>query len=133
MDPLTVWFQVPLREDGDKRLGAKPRTRRASKARPRAPTSPGPLHPAFRWKQLESRLTRLFGGWTRQPDVVGEWFDEEQGVPVRELSRLYWVDVPEERMPELEALLRSAVRDVHPEVHPDGRERSGPPDPGDEA
>jgi hypothetical protein len=52
-------------------------------------------------------LTRTFGGWTRQPDVEGEWFDDEQGQAVRG-SRAYSVDVPDERMDELEALLRRA-------------------------
>lgn len=105
MDPLSVWFQVPLREDGDKRLRARKTPRsRTRRAKPLL----GPLHPPFRWKLLEATLTRTFGGWTRQPDVEGEWFDDEQGQAVRERSRAYSVDVPDERMDELEALLRRA-------------------------
>ncbi|MBX3466153.1 MAG: hypothetical protein KF878_04540 [Planctomycetes bacterium] len=68
----------------------------------------GPLHPPFRWRLLEASLTRTFGGWTREPDVEGEWFDDEQGRAVRERSRAYSVDVADERLGELEALLRRA-------------------------
>lgn len=108
MDPLAVWFQVPLREDGDRRRGPRPRRKKAEREVARRPAPPGPLHPRFRWQQLEAALTVTFGGWTRHPDVEGEWFDDEQGVPVRERSRAYAVDVPEERLEALERLLRRA-------------------------
>lgn len=106
MDPLSVWFQVPLREDGDKRRRARESSRRTRNRRAGPPL--GPLHPPFRWKALEDSLTRTFGGWTREPDVEGEWFDDEQGKAVRERSRAYTVDVPDDRLDELEALLRRA-------------------------
>jgi len=104
---LNVWFQVPLREDADKRFreGAVPGRRRRAQTKRR---EAGPLHQPFRWKLLESTLTLTFGGWTRESDVEGEWFDDEQGQAVRERSRAYSVDVPDERLNELVVLLQRA-------------------------
>jgi hypothetical protein len=104
VDLLNVWFQVPLREDADKRFRDREgRPRRASRKQ-----VVGPLHQPFRWRLLEDTLTRTFGGWTREADVEGEWFDDEQGQAVRERSRVYSVDVPDDRLDELVALLRRA-------------------------
>lgn len=101
-----MWFQVPLREDADKRFRAREgagRRRRSARKQ-----EVGPLHQPFRWRLLEDLLTRTFGGWTREADVEGEWFDDEQGQAVRERSRVYSVDLPDDQLDVLVVLLRRA-------------------------
>lgn len=100
---LTARFQVPIQEDTDKAARSGARRRRSTRTGQARPV----LHPPFRWRLLENALTEQFGGWTRLAGTAeGEWFDPEQGKAVRERSRVYEVDVSEERVGDLEALLR---------------------------
>lgn len=96
---VTARFQIPLREDGDLR-------RQKGTTRARSSPHTGPLHGRPRWQLLQRTLTSTFGGWTLVGTVVGEWYDAEAGHAGQEESRLYEVDVPSDRVHELEALLR---------------------------
>jgi hypothetical protein len=82
---VVVWFQVPTVDD---------KTRAA--------------HPESHWETLEASLIGRFDGLTRGPDVVGAWLDKAAGKITWETSRTYEVDVAEERVPEVETMLRRA-------------------------
>lgn len=83
--PVKVEFQVPVTED-----------------------KTGTVHPAFRWEMLYAELLKTFGGWTFEGEKLGEWIDPETNAPVREVSRGFSVDVPEDRINELIRILERA-------------------------
>lgn len=91
MARLVVQFLIPVREDSE--------------------IARGELHPPFRWKALEDAIERAFGGWTTHAGQVrGVWVDPDTGTPVHDISRVYEVDVDEERIEETRLLLRRACR-----------------------
>ncbi len=87
--PVVVIFQIPIREDADK--------------------GSGKLHPPFRWNLLLNALYERYGGWTRQADIKeGMWRDEKSRPVHDKTQRSYKVDVPQERLDEIKALLARA-------------------------
>lgn len=87
MSRIVVTFLVPIREDPG--------------------TGNGEPHPPFRWKALQDALQESFGGWTTPSgEVRGVWIDPATNQPVEDTSRVFEVDVDEERLDEIRALLR---------------------------
>ncbi len=91
MGRVVVQFLIPVRED--------------------PVAGNGQLHPPFRWKSLQDALARTFGGWTTPSgEIHGAWIDPQTKDEVRDTSRMFEVDVDEERLDEVRALLRRACR-----------------------
>ncbi len=86
VDRIVVRFLVPIRED--------------------PVTGNGQLHPPFRWKSLQDALQASFGGWSaRVGEVDGVWIDPQTRKAVQDTSRVFEVDVDQDRLPEIRSLL----------------------------
>jgi hypothetical protein len=58
---------------------------------------------------LQDALETTFGGWTRpHGELDGVWMDSHTRAPVQDTSRVFEVDVEEERLDEMRCLLRRA-------------------------
>ena len=91
MDRIVVTFLIPIRED--------------------PVIGNGQLHPPFRWKALQDALIERFGGWTTSTaEAHGAWVDPSTNEPVEDRSRVFEMDVDEDRLDEIRALLRRACR-----------------------
>jgi uncharacterized protein YaaQ len=55
-------------------------------------------------------LYQAFDGWTKGERVEGAWRSATTGNPVYDTSRVFQVDVDEERLDELRGLLRRACK-----------------------
>jgi hypothetical protein len=89
VDRVVVTFLIPVREDPV--IGS------------------GELHPPFRWKAPQDAVQQSFGGWTApSAEVHGVWIDPQTNVPVHDTSRVFEVDVDENRLDEIRSLLRRA-------------------------
>lgn len=87
---LVVTFLIPIREDSE--IGS------------------GRLHGPHRWKALENAIYKAFGGVTGRDRTSGLWRSPKTGNPVRDVSRVFEVDVPEDRLDAVRALLRRAYK-----------------------
>ena len=90
MGLVVVTFQIPLTEDRE--IGRRTR------------------HPPFRWKALQDALHDQFGGRTEIGKWPGNWRSSGSHKATRDTSRAFQVDVPEERLEEVRALLRRASK-----------------------
>lgn len=89
MSRIVVTFLIPLREDPG--IGN------------------GQLHPPFRFIALQDALTESFDGWSMHTgEVEGQWTNPKSGKTVLDKSRMFEVDVDEERIEEIRSILRRA-------------------------
>ena len=91
MPRAEITFLIPLRENP--RIGE------------------GALHPQIRWELLKDALFSAFGvGATWPPDVRGIWEEPETGEIVEGESKVFQIDVDDDRLEDLRSILRRACR-----------------------